>query len=158
MPPTTLDLLTEHPFLAGLPVTWLGRLSSFSRPAYRPPTHRFFHEGRPAERFWLLQSGRVALDITVPGRGDIVIESIGAGGVLGWSWLFPPYRWHFGAVAAEPVHAIEFEAAGVRRLLDDDAELARELDRRFMAVMVDRLQAARRRIAELYGDGSHPGR
>jgi CRP/FNR family cyclic AMP-dependent transcriptional regulator len=148
--PTTLELLADHPFLTGLPAVWLGRLSSFGRPSYRPAGHRYFHEGRPAERFWLLRSGRVALDFAVPGRGDIVIETIGAGGVLGWSWLFPPYRWHFGAVAAEPVQAIELEAAGVRRLIDEDAAFARDLDRRFMAVMLDRLQAARRRLADLY--------
>jgi CRP/FNR family transcriptional regulator, cyclic AMP receptor protein len=147
----TFDLLTEHPFLAGMPPPWLERLSSYGRPAYRHGGRRLFHEDRAAERFWLLRSGRVTLDFHVAGRGDIMIETIGAGSVVGWSWLFPPYRWHFGAVAAEPVHAVEFDAAGVRRLMADDAELARELDQRFMAVMLDRLQAARRRLVELYG-------
>ncbi|WP_412751416.1 cyclic nucleotide-binding domain-containing protein [Krasilnikovia sp. M28-CT-15] len=95
--------------------TWLERLSSYGHPAYRPPGCRLFHEDRPAERFWLLRSGRVALDFPVTGRRDVVIETIGASSVVGWSWLFPPYRWHFGAVATEPMHAGELGAAGVRR-------------------------------------------
>ncbi|GAB1692664.1 Crp/Fnr family transcriptional regulator [Krasilnikovia sp. M28-CT-15] len=151
MTQTTLALLMEHPFLAGMATTWLERLSSYGHPAYRPPGFRLFHEDRPADRFWLLRSGRVALDIHVAGRGDVVIETISAGSVVGWSWLFPPYRWHFGAVATEPMHAVEFGAAGVRRLRDEDAELARDLDQRFMMIMLDRLQAARGRLAELYG-------
>lgn len=146
----TVDLLSVHPFLAGLPRPWLERLSSHGHPLVRRTGQRIFHEGMPAERFWLIRSGRVALDITDPRRGDIVIEHIGAGSVLGWSWLFPPYRWHFGAVAAEQTYTVEFDAAGVRRMIADDAELGRELTTRFLAVMADRLQATRLRLAELY--------
>jgi CRP-like cAMP-binding protein len=146
----TVDLLSDHPFLAGLPRPWLERLSSHGHPLVRHTGQRIFHEGMPAERFWLIRSGRVALDITDPRRGDIVIEHIGAGSVLGWSWLFPPYRWHFGAIAVEQTHTVEFDAPGVRRMIADDAELGRELTTRFLAVMADRLQATRLRLAELY--------
>lgn len=80
-------------------------------------------------------SGRVALDLHVPGRGDVAIEQLGAGTVLGWSWLFPPYRWAFGAIAVEQTHATEFSARGVRRLVADDAEFGRQLTTRFMGVV-----------------------
>jgi len=148
---TMLDLLAEHPFLDGLPQPWLERLSFQAHPAVRHPQHRLFHENHQADRFWLLRSGRVALDFHVAGRGDVVIETIGAGSVVGWSWLFPPYRWHFGAVAAEQTLVIEFDAKGVRRLMNDDHGLGHELTKRFMSVVVDRLQATRVRLLDLYG-------
>jgi CRP-like cAMP-binding protein len=147
---TTLDLLTDHPFLAGMPPSRIARLSSCARPVHRSVAQRLFSEGRPAEHFWLLLSGRVALDFRVAGRGDVVIERIDGASVIGWSWLFPPYRWHFGAVVAETVQAVVFDAADVRRLISEDVELAHDLDQRFMAVMVERLQAARRRLVQLY--------
>ena len=156
MPATTLDLLTEHPFLAGLPRDWLVRLSFQAHPVVRGPGRRLFQENRPARHFWLLRTGQVVLDIHVPGRGEAVIETLGPGSVLGWSWLFPPYQWHFGAVTVEQTLAIEFDAAGVRRLIGDDAEFGRELTSRFMAVVVDRLQTTRVRLLDRYGSPAMP--
>ena len=87
----------------------------------------------------------------MPGRGDVGIETIGPGGVLGWSWLFPPYRWQFGAVATQRSTAVELDADGVRRLMESDDTLGRQLTSRFMSVVVDRLQASRVRLLDLYG-------
>lgn len=147
---TMLELLTEHPFLAGLPPGWLERLAGQVRRVGYPPGHRIFHEGGPAEHFWLITTGRVALDIHVPGRGDVLIETLPPGAVLGWSWLFPPYRWHFGAVAAELTHTIQFDAAGVVRLCDEDPQFGFVLLHRFIGVLADRLQATRVRLLDLY--------
>jgi len=147
---TTLQLLTEHPFLTGLPPRWIDRLAGSVRRIGYPAGHRIFHEGAPAEHFWLIHSGRVALDIHVPGRGDVLIETLLPGTVLGWSWLFPPYRWHFGAVAADLTHTVQFDAAGVIQLCDDDPEFGFVLMHRFMGVLIDRLQATRVRLLDLY--------
>ena len=68
-----------------------------------------------------------------------------------WSWLLPPYRWQFGAVATRRTTTVEFTAAGVRRLMESDDTLGRQLTTRFMSVVVDRLQASRVRLLELYG-------
>jgi CRP/FNR family cyclic AMP-dependent transcriptional regulator len=148
---TTLDLLTDHPFLAGMPRHWLEKLSFQAHRAVYHPGYRIFHEGRRAERFWLIREGRVALDIPVPGRGDVVIEEIGPGTVLGWSWLADPRRWHFGAVAVEQTLAVEFDAAGVLRLCADDPAMGYELTRRFMAVLTQRLQHSRDRLLDIQG-------
>ncbi|MFC0005212.1 cyclic nucleotide-binding domain-containing protein [Micromonospora siamensis] len=148
---TPLELLRDHPFLADLPERWLPPLTAYARPVVWHPGHRLFRAGAPAERFWLIRGGEVALDFPVPGRGDVGIETIGAGGVLGWSWLFPPYRWQFGAVAVRRTTTVEFTAAGVRRLMATDDTLGRDLTGRFMAVVVDRLQASRVRLLDLYG-------
>ncbi|NJP34906.1 Crp/Fnr family transcriptional regulator [Micromonospora thermarum] len=147
---TTLDVLRAHPFVAELPEASLSRLAAYARPVVWHPGQRLFEPGRPAERFWLVRGGEVVLDVRVPGRGDVAIESIGPGGVLGWSWLFPPYRWQFGAVAVQRSMAVEFTAAAVRRLIETDDALGKELTTRFMAIVVDRLQAARGRLVDLY--------
>jgi len=148
---STLDLLTTHPFLEGLPALWLERLSYEAKRNVHHGGSRLFREGGPADRFWLIRDGRVALEFNVPGRGEIVIEELGPGSVLGWSWMFPPYRWHFSAVAVEQILAIELNGAGVRRLCDNDPALGYELTRRFAGVLIDRLQAARLRLVDLYG-------
>jgi CRP-like cAMP-binding protein len=144
-------VLADHEFFRGMPAGHLDRLADVARSDDLPAGHRLFDEGGPADRFWLIWSGRVVLDLHVPGRGDLIIESLGPGAVLGWSWLFPPYEWRFGAVATEPVRAIVFDAAAVRIRCADDPVLGYELTRRFAAVMLDRLQNTRMRLLDLYG-------
>jgi hypothetical protein len=80
----------------------------------------------------------------------VVVETLGPGAVLGWSWLFPPYQWHFDAYAVETTFAVRMDGFGVRRLCDADHELGYQLIRRFMQVAVDRLQKTRMRLLDLY--------
>jgi CRP/FNR family cyclic AMP-dependent transcriptional regulator len=143
---TAQDLLAAHPFLVGMTPDELGRLSAFAHRSQFHAGTRIFSEGGKADRFWLIRDGRVSLDARVPGRGEVVIETLGPGTVLGWSWLFPPYRWHLGATAVEPTLTVELDGAGVRRLSEDDPVLGYELVRRFIQVVVDRLQATRARL------------
>ena len=110
----TADALATHPFLHGLSHDHLTVLAGTACDVTFPARHRLFEDGGSATRFWLLQSGHVALDLHVPGQGRMKIDTIGMGELLGWSWLFPPYRWAFGAVAASPVEAFEFDARAVR--------------------------------------------
>ena len=155
-PLSVFDHLVLHPFFGDLPIDWLQRLAVHGRPVLRHPGYRLFPQDGPADRFWLLRSGVVALDFHVPGRGDVVIERVGADSVVGWSWLLPQYRWTLGAVVAQDCHAVEFDAAGVRSLLGEDPDLGRELTTLFLAVMGHRLQAARHRLVELYAYPDHP--
>jgi CRP-like cAMP-binding protein len=110
------------------------------------PKQRLFEDGGGATRFWLLQSGHVALDLHVPGQGRMKIDTIGMGELLGWSWLFPPYRWAFGAVAASPVEAFEFDGRMVRAQCASDPVLGYELTQRLAHVVAKRLQATRVRL------------
>jgi CRP/FNR family transcriptional regulator, cyclic AMP receptor protein len=144
------DMLAGQPFLVGLPDRHLARLSQLASRSVFHPGNRVFSEGGRADRFWLITAGGVNLDTHVPGRGDVVVETIGPGSVLGWSWLFPPYRWHFGAVAIETTFALCLDGAGVRRLCEQDHELGYELASRFIEVVVERLQATRMRLLDLY--------
>ncbi|HTJ36107.1 MAG TPA: cyclic nucleotide-binding domain-containing protein [Dactylosporangium sp.] len=147
---TTYDLMVAHPFLAGLPAEHVERLSRWARRAPFRAGTRIFEENGRAQRFYLVRDGSVDLRTKVPGHGEVVVETIGPGSVLGWSWLFPPYRWHFSAVTTDPVLSIALDGAGVRRLCADDPELGYELTTRFMAVVVERMQATRLRLLDLY--------
>jgi CRP/FNR family transcriptional regulator, cyclic AMP receptor protein len=147
---TAYDLLASQPFLTGLSDDQLDRLARWSKRAVFHGGKRIFREGTPADRFWLIQRGRVNLDTHAPGRGDVIIETIGPSAVLGWSWLFPPYQWHFGAVALETTLTIELDGPGVRQLCALDPALGYELSTRFMQVMLERLQATRLRLLDLY--------
>jgi CRP/FNR family transcriptional regulator, cyclic AMP receptor protein len=111
---------------------------------------RLFDEGGRADRFWLIEEGCIALDLRVPGRGDQIVETLAAGTVLGWSWLHPPYRWHFGAVARVATDAIEFDAPSVRRRCNADPAFGYAILRSFTPVITERLQATRLRLLDLY--------
>jgi len=138
--------LAAHPFLHGMSRDQLGVLAEAARDVSFPARHRLFEDGGNATRFWLIQSGHVSLDLHVPGEGPVVIETIGMGELLGWSWLFPPYKWAFGAVAVTPVEAFEFDAATVRRCCAADPELGYEFNQRITGVLAKRLQATRVRL------------
>jgi CRP/FNR family transcriptional regulator, cyclic AMP receptor protein len=138
--------LATHPFLHGMPRDQLGMLAEDASDVTFPARHRIFEDGCNATRFWLIRSGHVALDLQVPGEGPLVIETIGMGELLGWSWLFPPYKWAFGAVAITPVEAFEFDASAVRGCCASDPGLGYELYQRVTRVLAKRLQATRIRL------------
>src|SRR5579859_1955220 len=124
----------------------LAVLAAGARDVSFPARSRLFEDGGYASRFWLIRSGHVWLDLDVPGESPVVIETIGMGELLGWSWLFPPYNWAFGAVAAVPVEAFEFDAAAVRECCAADPGLRYELNQRITQVLAKRLQATRIRL------------
>jgi CRP-like cAMP-binding protein len=150
MIPPLLETLTEHRFLADLPKTALSRLAEHAQYRDVPEGHRFFAEGEPADRFWLIRDGRVALDLHAPGRGWLIVETLGDGDVLGWSWLCPPYRWRFEAVALHPTRTVELDGTSIRELCDADPAVGYLLSRRLLAVVAERLHATRIRLLDLY--------
>lgn len=147
---TNRAALAEHPFFDGMRPMQLERLSYYTRQGVFRAGTRIFNEGGRAKRFWLIRKGRVDLDTHLPGRPDATVESLGPGAVLGWSWLFPPYTWHFGAVARESTLTLELDATEVLRLCHSDPELGYELTTRFVALVVERLQATRLRLIDVY--------
>ncbi|MER7172140.1 cyclic nucleotide-binding domain-containing protein [Streptomyces mesophilus] len=150
--------ITRTPTLAqALSAEHRDRLMHIGREVNIPAGTRLFKEGGHADRFWIVRSGTVALDIYVPGRKAPVIERLGFGELVGWSWLFPPYVWQLGAEAASPVRAYEFDALTVRLMCEDDPELGRMVALWVSRVLAHRLQSARIRLLDLYaphGSGS----
>jgi CRP-like cAMP-binding protein len=129
-----------------MPLEQLDALAEAVSEVRFPARSRLFEDGGHAGRFWLIRSGQVALDLQVPGQGPMVIETLGTGELLGWSWLFAPYRWAFGAVVLRPVEAFEFDASAVRALCASDPALGYELIRRVARLLAHRLQATRVRL------------
>ena len=142
----TAEVLAGHPFLHGMSRDHLAVLAEAASDVTFPARHRLFEDGGNATRFWLIQCGHVSLDLHVPGEGPVVIETIGMGELLGWSWLFPPYKWAFGAVAAAAVEAFEFDAPTVRKLCAAEPGLGYEFNQRVTRVLATRLQATRIRL------------
>ncbi|MBD0422719.1 cyclic nucleotide-binding domain-containing protein [Streptomyces sp. TRM S81-3] len=140
-----------------LPADHRERLMRIAREVSIDAGTRLFEEGSRADRFWIVRTGTVTLDLRVPGRRAAVIESLGPGELVGWSWHFPPYQWHLGCEAMSPVRAWEFDAATVRAMCADDPEFGRAVAVWVGNVVADRLHAARRRLLDLfapYGSGS----
>ncbi|MGW1809751.1 Crp/Fnr family transcriptional regulator [Streptomyces sp. NPDC002078] len=111
---------------------------------------RLFEEGRRADRFWIVRTGTVALDLHVPGRRPALIETLGPGELVGWSWHFPPYLWHLGAEALSPVRAWEFDAGAVRAVCAAEPEFGRAVAVWVGRVVAQRLHASRVRLLDLY--------
>ena len=132
-----------HPFLAGMNHEQLALLTNCATPVHFGKEQIIFREGEMANRFYLIERGKVILQSTGRHGQPVVVDTIGAGDLLGWSWIFPPYVWHFTARASEPTDAIFFYGTILREYCERDHSLGYELFKRMSAVMVKRLQAAR---------------
>ncbi len=109
-----------------------------------------FHAHEHASVFHVLVTGSVALKVHVPHLGPIPVQTLKSGDALGWSWLVPPYHWHFDARAIEPVTAIAFDARALRHLMDDHSDMGYRLLRRITSVMAQRLQSTRLQLLDVY--------
>jgi CRP-like cAMP-binding protein len=152
----TIDsLLRGVPVFEGLSPEELQLLAGCASNVHFDQGAVLFREGSAADTFYLIRHGSVALEMFVPARGPAIIETLEAGEVVGWSWLFPPYRWHFDARVLTPLRATAFDGACLRGKCEDDPRLGYALMFRFAQVLIERLQWTRLRLLDLYGhDGS----
>jgi CRP-like cAMP-binding protein len=132
-----------HPFLAGMNHQQLVLLTDCAIPVHFEKGQVIFREGEMANRFYLIETGKVVLESSGEHDHPVVVDKISAGDLLGWSWIFPPYIWHFTARSVEKTAAIFFYGTILREYCERDHSLGYELFKRMSAVMVKRLQAAR---------------
>ena len=144
-------IIREHPFFAGLEDGFCTLVCGCAKNVRFEAGQYLFHEGEPADEFYLIRHGRVALELTAPGRGAVSFQTLGAGEVVGVSWLIPPYRWTYDARALTLVRAISLDAACLRQKCEDDHDLGYAMMKRFMPVLIERLQATRLQILDVYG-------
>ena len=104
-------------------------------------------EGEAANLFFLIESGRVA--ITTRTQEERNVQSLGAGEVLGWSWLFPPFNWHFSARAREPTKCLVLNGGNLLVTAEENPKFGYDLMRRISQVLVSRLQATRKKLVEV---------
>jgi CRP/FNR family transcriptional regulator, cyclic AMP receptor protein len=143
------ELVGSVPLLARLDPETLALVAGCSSMCRFATDQLLAREGAPADRFYALREGRVALEVAAPTR-TVTIETLGPGEVCGWSWLFAPHRWQFDVRALEPVRALAFDAACLRGKIERDDALGYALMRRFAPVMLERLQATRLRLVDVY--------
>ncbi len=143
-----------HPFVAGMNHKELALLTDCAIAAHFKAGQTILREGEIANRFYLIENGKVVLESGAGCGAPVVIEMIGPGDLLGWSWMFPPYTWQFTARAVEPTDAIFFYGTILREYCERDHSLGYELFKRMSAVMTKRLQAARAKMISLHVHGS----
>ena len=131
-----------HPFLKGLRIDHLSTLSIYAMQTEFTPGQLVLKQGDIANRFYLIQEGKVALQAH-NAEGTLDIQTVGPGDVLGWSWLFWPYTWRFDARALEPVKAIFFYGTRLREHCEEDPLFGYELMKRVAQVAIERLQIVR---------------
>ena len=143
-------IVREHPFYSGMKEEFLELISGCAKNVRFEAGQYMFNEGQPADQFYLLRSGRVALQISAPER-TLTVQTVGEDEIVGASWLVPPYRWGFDAKALELTRAIAMDAACLRGKCEGDHDLGYELMKRFMPVLIQRLHATRLQILDVYG-------
>jgi len=149
---TLESYLAEHPFLKDLPPRHRKLIVGCASNVRFDAGTYIFREGEEADRFFLVRHGRVALEIFAPGRGPFTIQTLREGEILGWSWLIPPFHWHFDARAVDLVRAIALDGKCLRGKCDEDHELGYEILKRFSHVMEENLKATRLQLLDVYGD------
>lgn len=147
------ELVAESPIFAGLAPEHLATIVGCAVNQHVAAGEMLFREGTPADRFFLIREGRIALEIDAPGRGALTIETLGRGDLVGWSWLFEPYRWHFDGRAVSSTGLVVFDGACLRNKCEADHDLGYALMRRFAGSLIERLQATRLQLTDVYG---HP--
>jgi len=147
---TLEPILAKHPFLKGLEPRHLKILVGCASNVRFNAGQFLFHEDEEANEFYMIRGGKVAVQIQGAERGPITVQTIGEGDVLGWSWLIPPYRWRFDAKALELTRAIALDGKCLRTKSEDDHDLGYELLKRFAGIIVERLEAARLQLLDVY--------
>lgn len=144
-------LLREHAFFAGMSDADRALIAGCAANEVRKAGEYVYREGDPADKFYVIRHGRVALEVHAPHRAPIIVDTLGPDEVLGWSWLLPPYRNAFDARAVELTRLVSLDATCLRGKMDEDPVLGYSLYRRFAPIIAERLAAARRQMIDLYG-------
>jgi CRP/FNR family transcriptional regulator, cyclic AMP receptor protein len=148
---TVEQLLEEAPALQPLAAGHRRTLAGCARNCTFEPGERILREGDPADAFYVIREGAVAIETEVPGRGAVVMQTLHDGELLGWSWLVPPYRTAFDARAITATRAVSLDGACLRGKCDADPALGYDLMKLISTVFVERLQDTRLQLLDLYG-------
>lgn len=150
------ELLEDVPAFADLTDEQLDLMAGCALNRVFAAGDHLLREGEPANEFFAIRHGSVALETFVPQRGAVMIETLHGGDLLGWSWLFPPHLTVYDARALGVVRVVAFDGACLREKCEEDPRLGYELMKRFTGIIVERLQATRLRLLDVYGQV--PGR
>jgi CRP-like cAMP-binding protein len=145
------DMLANHPFFAGMPASCIATVSDLARVVDHAPGTWIARTGQTADAFHAVVDGRVAIELTAAGTEPLVIATLQAGDVIGWSWFVSPHRWRFDVVALDAVRTISIEAAALRAACEGDHEVGYRIAHRLAGVIAARLEATRHQLVDVYG-------
>lgn len=148
---TLVEIIRDHPFFAGLAAGYCELLGACAKNVRFEPGEYLLREGAAANELFLIRDGRVAIDIHIPGQPDRTIQTLGPGDILGVSWLVPPYQWTHNGRALETVRAISLDAQCLRNQCDADNTFGYDMMKRFIPILIQRLQATRFQLLDVYG-------
>jgi CRP-like cAMP-binding protein len=147
---TLEPLIAEHPFFHDLDERHLGLLVGCASNRVYQPEEFLCRAGDPADDFFIIREGHVAIEIARPAQEIIRIQTVGSGEVMGWSWLIPPHRWRFDGRALDRTRVVALDGKCLRGKCDDDHAFGYELLTRFSTILVDRLEATRMQLMDVY--------
>jgi len=147
-----VSIISEHPIFNGLEHRYLDLLVGCASNVRFDAGDSLFREGEDATKCYLIRNGDVSLSIHHPPKGFMTIQTIGAGEIIGWSWLFPPYRWHYDARAIQLTRAIALDGTCLRRKCDENHDFGYELMKRFAVLLEQRMQAMRLQLLDVYAE------
>jgi CRP/FNR family cyclic AMP-dependent transcriptional regulator len=148
---TLAPILSAHPFFKGFAPEHLKLLTGCASNVRFDAGQVIFREGEDAKQFFIIRGGKVALEIVPPIRSPVVIQTVGRGEILGWSWLFPPHYWKFNARVVEPSIAIAIDGECLRNKCDSDPAFGYVMMKRFASIMQERLHALTVQLLDVYG-------
>ncbi|MHC4392575.1 MAG: cyclic nucleotide-binding domain-containing protein [Planctomycetota bacterium] len=143
--------LRQHPFLQEFSPAHFDFLSGCAANVTFAEDQLVAEVGHPGDATYLLRTGAVTLEVHTPGRGDLIVSTVRAGQMLGWSWLFPPHTWHLNARATEPVRAFRLDGACLRKKCEADKDFGYALVKRILYQVHRRLEGARLQALDVYG-------
>lgn len=149
---TTLETtLQQHAFFADIDPRHVELIAQHAEPMDFPAGRLIFRHGEPANHFYIINSGRVSLEVFASGAGPITLMTLEPGEVLGWSWLFEPYFWHLDARTLEATQTIALDGAWLRERCNEDHELGYHLMKHAVRIVQQRLEAAMLQMIDMYG-------
>ena len=146
------DLLSDHPFFQGMKDEYLAELAGCASNVHFNKGETIFRLDEEANHFYILREGKVTVELAVAGGKPIIIQTLGEGDVLGWSWLFPPYLWSFDSRASEDTRMVALDARCLRGKCEEKPEMGYELMKRFSAIVIRRLAATRVQLLDMFGN------
>ena len=142
------DYLSSHAFFSGLDENFMQFASNSATELQLKKGDILFRQGEPADKFFLLRRGQVSVQVPALVGPALEIQHLGEDQILGWSWLMPPFRWHFLARAVEDTDLIEFDGSAILAHCEEDPKFGYELFKRFAALMSERLEVARQKMID----------
>jgi CRP/FNR family transcriptional regulator, cyclic AMP receptor protein len=145
------SIIRDDPFFKGIPAEHLEMIAGCAKNVQFRDKHFIFLEGDPANEFYFIREGLVSVELVIPNRGATTVQTLGEGDILGWSWVSPPYHWHFNAKTLQRTRALVFDAKCLRAKCEQDHDLGYEMLKRFANLITARLDATRLQLLDIYG-------